>query len=443
MRLCVSIVVLLTLLTASTSSNADPDRAAARARLYAQLAEHNLLQIMLVVPKTAGAANLSKRSDSGWTLHGDVLCVDVGALREEIETRDVREFPDEVRRQPIDAGAFYRAVRFSPPQLITPSDDRDYVADLSAALRRFAHAKLVKKVAIDINQGGAGCAADAFAVPAIRFYSRANPLTRNASWLERLQRGDAVVLGLLTVAELRAATNERIAAGPTSMPRSVRVDRPDATNARAEETIYGALRIEPGRCKPCYVASDDPLPQLVAWTMADSAAVKRWMNGTSETPKPIADLDGILAEFRKPATQRNCTLLVATTPVLERVKSGLERDKFTPTLYPETASSKQVLAAFGFRTLEELRFARDFGVTSGEQFAQLRVLGLDTRAAFESAVRRYSWLFGNPKPDAETLAHFVRDEREAAARGMSVKALRAERSKREQAGTRATAHRPG
>jgi hypothetical protein len=312
-------------------------------------------------------------------------------------------------------------VRFNPAQLIARSEDRDYDADLSAALRRLAQAMLVKKVAVEIKQDRGGCVADAIAVPAIRFYGRGIPQARKDAWLERMQRGDIVVLGLLSIAELRIARAERIAAGAAQMHASVRAGSPKPPTARPEDIRYGALRIESGPCKPCYVAADDPLLQLVAWTMADSAAVKRWMKGAAESPKAITDLDAIVAEFRKPAPQRSCTVLIASAPVLEKVKAGLEHDKFAPALYPETATGKQVLAAYGFRDLDELRFAREVGVASGEQFAQLRALGLDTRAAFESAAQRYSWHFGNPKPDAETLALFVRDEREDATKGLSGK----------------------
>jgi hypothetical protein len=139
-----------------------------------------------------------------------------------------------------------------------------------------------------------------------------------------------------------------------------------------------------------------------------------------------------VTEFLKPAAQRSCTLLVASTPVLAQVKAVLEREKRVVSLYPETVSGRQVLAAFGFSNIEEFSFARDIGIERGEQFAALRTLGLGTRASYNKALQRDSWQFGTTVPAAETLLSFVRDEREAAARGTTVKALRADRAEREE-----------
>ena len=415
----------------------DPEAVAARTRLYAQLADHNLLQIMLVVPVGPGKTILVKHREGRWDISGDVLCVDVGALREEIETREVRELPEEARKQPIAAAEFYRAVRFEPPRLVGADEDRDHAADLTAALTRFAAAKFARKVAVDLAHGAAGCNPDAYAVPAIRFFKRAHAQPGQATWFVRMERGELVTLGTLGIGELRAARGQRLAMTPTGQPAGVRgADQVKRATASREDVAYGALRIETGRFKICYAAGEDPLPQLVAWALADSDKAKRWMNATPETPKAIADLDAILADFRKPSHQRSCTLLVATTAALTRVKMQLEREKLVPALYPETVGSAQVLAAYGFRNLEELKFARDIGAESSELFALLRNLGLGHREGYDLALRRYSWQLGAAKPDAETLASFVRDEREAAAKGMSVKALRAERAKREDAKSR-------
>ena len=395
---------------------------AADVRLYAQLADHSLLQIMLVVPTGRGQTSLSKSRDSAWNSSSNVLCVDVGPLRKAIETHRVRELPEEAREQAILGDEFYRAVRFDPPRSIARDQDRDYAADLNAAFNRFITAKLVRKVTIELTYNGTGCTADVFAVPAIRFLKRANPQAKYGSWLKRLERGDVVVLGMVSIAEVRAARIQRLAA--------LAAHSADGMAASVEDRVYGALRVEPAQFKTCYLANDDPLPQLVAWTLSDSNAVKRWMKAAPETPKAIADLDVIITEFLKPAAQRNCTFLVASMPVLTQVKAVLERKKRAAMLYPETVSGRQVLAAYGFRSNEELLFARDIGIQSGEQFAVLRTLGLGTRTSYDKALRRYAWQFGSTVPDPETLASFVRDERKAAAEGTTVKALRAERAKR-------------
>jgi hypothetical protein len=400
---------------------------AAHARLYAQLADHSLLQIMLVVPSATSKTSLSKSREGAWKSSSDVLCVDVSPLRKAIETHGVQELPGEARKQAIFGDEFYRAVRFDPPRLVARDQDRDHGADLNAALSRFAAAKLVRNVTIELNHNGTGCTPDAFAVPAIRFFKRANPQARPVSWLKRLERGDVVLLGMLSIAELRSARVQREAALVThGTEQAKRVGLPN------EDTVYGALRVESAGFKPCYVADNDPLPQLVAWTLAGSKSVERWMKAAPETPKAIADLDAIVTEFLKPAAQCNCTLLVASTPVLAQVKAVLEREKRVAALYPETVTGRQVLAAFGFSSMEEFSFARDIGIESGEQFAALRTLGLGTRARYDKALQRYVWQFGTTVPDTEALLTFVRDEREAAAKGTTVKALRAERAKREE-----------
>jgi hypothetical protein len=423
--------LLLTASAALPNGSRENATQAARARLYAQLADHSLLQIMLVVPRGPGKTSLSKSREGAWNSSSDVLCVDVSPLRKAIETRGVRELPEDARKQAIPGDEFYRAVRFDPPRVVARDQDRDHGADLNAALNRFVTVKLVRKVTIELNHNGTGCTPDAFAVPAIRFFKRANPQAKHDSWLKRLERGGAVLFGMVSIAELRSARVQGVAAVATHS-----TDQAKRVTAPAEDMVYGALRVESARFKTCYVASDDPLPQLVAWTLSDSKSVKRWMKSAPEAPKAIAELDAIVTEFRKPAAQRNCTLLVASAPVLAQVKATLARKNLIASLYRETVSGRQVLAAFGFRSIEEFSFARDIGIESGEQFAVLRTLGLGDRSGYVKALQRYSWEFGRTVPDAETLLTFVRDEREAAAKGTMVEALRAERAKREKRKTR-------
>jgi hypothetical protein len=431
MRSFLAGVLLLATVPAWANSGSENASSVARARLYAQLADHNLLQIMLVVPTAAGKSKLTKSPEQGWKLSGDVLCVDLAPLGDEIDMRAMREFPEDARTQTIPAGEFYRAIRFDPPRPGKHDDERDYRADMKAALTRYAAAKLVKKVTVELKQGAGGCTADVLAVPAIRFFKRAGTQPVADSWVQRMERGDVAVLGQLSVAELRVALQQRV--GGASGEHAKATPSADAAKrATVHDMIYGALRVDTGRFKPCYVAAEDPLQQLVAWSLADSEKVKRWMRANPQTPKAIADLDSILADFRKPAAQRNCTLLVATTPVLAKVKAQLEREKLPVVVYPETASATQVLAAYGFRTIDELELARAIGIESGEQFAPLRSLGLDTRAGYDQALTRYAWQFGSRKPDAATLAAFVRDEREAATKAMTVRELHAERAKRAQ-----------
>lgn len=423
-------VFMLAAAPAWASTEIENARLAARLRVYSQLAHHNLLQITLVVPK--GKANLSRGADGAWKLAGDILCLDVGPLRDEIETREVSAFPEEARKNPIVGGDFYRAARMEPPRLLPPDQDYDFDADLNATFARFAMAKLAKKVISELNQSGAACIPDVIAVPAIRFHRQASSRGTQAAWLERMDRGDLVMLGMVSIADLRMARSQRIAARPGERPVATsRGDLVKPAAAAATESVYGALRVDTGRFRTCYVSGEDPLLPLAAWIIADSDKVKRWVKAAPETPKMIADLDAVIAELRKSGSERQCTVLVGATSVLAKVKAALEHEKLAVSLYPETASAPQVLAAFGFRSVAELKFARDIGIDSGEQFNVLRALGLDTRVSYDKALVRYSWVFGSAKPDAETLAAFVRDEREAAAKGMTVKALRAEREKRE------------
>lgn len=424
-------------LLSSWAAGANPgageaERAAQRVALYDRLTGHGLMQIALVVPK--GRTSLTRSNEGGWRLAGDSVCFDAGPLAEEIETRDVFELPDEARRQSIAGREFYRAIRHQPPRILPPRQETDFDADVGAALARFATAKLARKVFAEANQDGAGCIPDVVAVPAIRLQKRAGARTAQSAWSERMESGAITLLGMITINELRAARVQRLAA--SSRDGTGRVAAVAGQSLAGADATYGALRVDSGRFRPCYAAGDDPLPALVAWTLTGSEKVKRWMSATPETPKMIAAIDLLLGELRKPAAQRQCTVLVAAVPVLNRVKLQLEREKFAPALYPETATGRQVLAAYGFRNIEELQLARELGIESGEQFAPLRTAGIDTRDAYAKALERYMWSIGGRKPDAERLVGFVRDEREASARGISVKALRAERARREEDKTR-------
>lgn len=275
-------------------------------------------------------------------------------------------------------------------------------------------------------------------MPAIRFQKRAGARVTQSSWAERLDRKQVAIFGMLTHGELKAARTQRLAT-LQNRPSPAAPGEPSLSYF-GTEAQYGALRVDAKQFKPCYVAGDDPFPAMVAWSLMSSDKVKRWMSSTPETPKMIADLELVLGEFRKPAAQRQCSVLVAATAVLNRVKASLERDKIATALYAETASGRQVLSAYGFRNVEELRLARELGLEGGEQFAPLRTLGIDTRDAYGKAVERYMWSIGGQRPNVDLVASFVRDEREAVARGISVKALRTERARREEdKGRRVTA----
>jgi len=425
------LAAMLALAPGRALASPENERSAAQLRVYGQLTGHNLLQIMLVVPKERG--NLARAADGSWRLAGDVLCVDAAALREDIDTRDIRELPVEARKLPLSGAEFYRSVRVDPPRLAASDQDRDLDADLAAAVSRFATAKLTRKIFAEVRLGAGGCVADVVAVPAIRFLKSVAAKPEAGSWLARSERGEVAMLGMVTIAELRIARTLRLAGGAADRSRSGSVtSEASRSNGQGAETVYGALRVDAGRFRTCYAAGDDPLLPLVAFTIAESDQVRRWMKAPSEPPKMIADVDLALAEMRKNSADRQCTVLVASTTVLARVKSALERDRHPVASYPEAASAQQVLAAFGFRSIAELKFARELGIESGEQFAVLRPLGLDTRPGYDQALKRYSWIYGNARPDTEALALFVRDEREAATRGMTVKALRAERARREE-----------
>jgi hypothetical protein len=414
----------------------ESERVAQRSALYAKLANHSLLQIVLVAPK--GRTNVIKATDGTWRLVGDVVCVDATPLGEEIETRDVFELPDDARRQPISGAEFFRAIRHDPPRVSSTKQDADFDADFAAALQRFATAKLSKKVFVESSPGHAGCTPDVIAVPAVRFQKRAGARATQSLWAERLDNQQVAIFGMLTHGELRAARTQRLAAARDKMGPAA---PGETTHAYAGPNAqYGALRIEARQFKPCYVAGDDPFPALVAWSLTSSDKVKRWMSAAPEAPKMIAELELVIGEFRKPAAQQQCSMLVASVPMLNQVKATLERQKLAATLFSETVTGQQVLAAYGFRNVEELRLARDLGLDSGEQFAPLRTLGIDSRDAYAKALERYMWSIGGQKPGVELVASFVRDEREAVARGISVKALRAERARREEdKGRRVTA----
>jgi len=392
------------LLWTSALASPEAERVALQLRTYSQLAGHNLLQITLVVPRDKG--NLAKAADGSWRLTGNILCVETAALREEIDTREIRELSAEARKHPVSGAEFYRAIRFDPPRIAAADHDRDLDADLAAAVGRYATAKLTRKIFAEVRQGVGGCVADVVALPAIRLLK--SPGTKPGSWLERLERGEVAMLGMVTIAELRIARTLRLTSGAAS--------EFSKTATPGAETAYGALRVDTGRFRTCYAAGDDPLLPLVAFTIAESDQVKRWMKASSEPPRMIADVDAIMAEMRRSPGERQCTVLVASITVLARVKSALERDRYPVASYPDVASTQQVLAAFGFRSTDELRFARDLGIEGGEQFAALRPLGLDTRKGYEQALKRYSWVYGAARPDVATLVAFVRDEREATAR---------------------------
>ena len=99
----------------------------------------------------------------------------------------------------------------------------------------------------------------------------------------------------------------------------------------------------------------------------------------------------------------------------------------------EAARANQEAEALGFRAVEgrsaaeSMAFAREIGGATPRQVEALRTLGIETKAGYDEAMSRLkaSGLRDNKETDA--LVGFLRDEREAGRRGISIARLRAER----------------
>jgi hypothetical protein len=401
-----------------------------------------VFRIELLVPTGAGNSRLMRDMAGRWTLKGNNVCIGVKGLEERIDVKHIDVLPPELRKSTstISARTLYRAARFDPPRASQPGDDQDYHADLAYGFASTLGRALGKVVQVGINTGGTGCAPDAHAVSSDRTQPQYHPRPVKGSWLDKLQSGDAAVIGQVSMADLRRARSERLAA--IEHEQKADADREHALFSTPDaglDAVYGILAVDTVRLRACYVASDDPLISTAARSFYRAQEIRDWVRAYPDGLHKMANLDEVLAEFSKASVYRKCNLFVGSGPTLGRLKEALERNRIPTVIHPMTFTGRKLLAGMGLRSLEELRFARSVGVKTSIQFEEMRKLGLDSPAGYEAAAGRHRRIGGDGKPDLDTLMAFVRDEREAAAQGKSVESFRAARAKQEEAQARTLA----
>lgn len=99
----------------------------------------------------------------------------------------------------------------------------------------------------------------------------------------------------------------------------------------------------------------------------------------------------------------------------------------------EAARANREAEALGFRAVEgrgaaeAMAFAREIGGATPRQVEALRTLGIETKAGYDEAMSRLKASGLRDDAETEALVGFLRDEREARQRGISIARLRSER----------------
>jgi hypothetical protein len=408
---------------------------------------------LVLLGRVSGGGVLTRTMSGDWTLKEPSLCVDLTAVTR-YESRDIplRVLGDPPPGVPatLRLRTIYAMLRFEPArnpgELIAGSGlltqaGREYRDDLVAALAieltDMFGADVAVKPHLDLTSDR--CRPDAFLVPRIlldpAFETR--PVQGSFKW--RVDAGELGHVTEVTGPDLRVARVARLEELEDGK-RAWRefLDRLAASPPRGAQALYGALSTSSGRVRPCLVnptPEDEPRGGLDLRALMTSEEFRRFMTGRPEAARGFATADELFVDLKNPNGW--CSVVLGNGPLLASLHRALERDRVSSTFLPR-AFSEDALAilhaeSLGFRgadgraAVQAWLFSRAIGGATPDEVEALRALGVATREAHGEAKARFQRSGLGGEADTATLIAFLRDEREAAQRGIAVPRLRAER----------------
>jgi hypothetical protein len=411
---------------------------------------------LVLLGRVAGGGVLTRSMSGDWTLREPALCVDLTA----VTRNDSREIPLRALGDPpaglpatLRLRSIYGMIRFEPARnpgeliaatgLLTQAGREhrdDLVAALAIELSDMFGTDIAVKPQLDLTSDR--CSPDTVLVPRIlldpAFETR--PVQGSFKW--RLDKGELAHVTEITGPDLRIARAARLeeAEEKTQAWRAF-IDRLAASPPRGAQALYGALSVSSGRVRPCLVnptAEDEPRGGLDLRALMTAAPFKDFMRGQPETARSFATADALFVDLK----DRNgwCSVVLGNGPLLASLHRALARDRVPSTLLGHAFSEDDLAIlhaqALGFRgadgraAVQAWLFARAIGGAAPDEVEALRGLGVATRDAHGEARARFSrsgLAVVGGESDTAALIAFLRDEREAAQRGIGVPRLRAER----------------
>lgn len=411
---------------------------------------------LVLLGRVSGGGVLTRALSGDWTLKEPALCVDLTA----VTRNDTREIPLRLLGDPpaglpaaLRVRAIYGAIRFEPARnpgeliagtgLLTQAG-REYRDDLVAALAIELSDMFGTDIAVkpQLDLSSDRCRPDAFLVPRILLDPafEARPVQGSFKW--RVDTGELGHVTEITGPDLRVARVARLEeAEEKTQAWRVFIDRLAASPPRGAQALYGALSVSSGRVRPCLVnptAEDEPRGGLDLRALMTSEAFKSFMSGRPEAARSFATADDLFVDLKDPNGW--CSVVLGNGPLLSSLHRALERDRVAATFLGRVFSEDDLAIlhaeALGFRgadgraAIQAWLFSRAIGGATPDEVEALRALGIATRDAHGEAKARFArsgLRAGGGDTDTAALIAFLRDEREAALRGIAVPRLRAER----------------
>jgi hypothetical protein len=472
--------------SAGTAAAAAPDRAPARAGLspveqrLETIAGNRNLDLLLMVSNSEMRGKLRKSVSGEWSLQGDSLCVDVGELVKadgiqipwsafsELGSRGAATEP---RLGDMRIQAFYQMLRFTPARQYglrepprsgfsgpTPtvsagipsrsdaprpeSDSADYWATLGTAFGIALQKRFGRPVQVSINLGGTGCGADLHAIPRMLVDAAMGPKL-SSRWKANLDAGQLQEIATVPIGDYRVARDTRqqgfAQAAKASDNLLRRLADSPATGAGA---LYGALGVGGSSIRACYVTPDaagTPRHGLSLESIMRSEAFARFQSGKPSSIRKFDSVDTLYADLQK--RDGRCTMVLGNGPTLATLKTAIDRDRqldgrLMPDPLDEAALLQVHAASLGFKDANGYLFGNSVGVRDAAQVTRLQELGITTAEQFAAARKRLEQTEPGARDNVDALIQLAADEREASAKGTSVKAIRTERARREDAEAR-------
>ncbi len=436
---------------------------------------------LLILASNSDMRGTLRRSVSGeWSLQGDALCIDVGELVKadgiqipwsafsELGSRGPAAEP---RLGDMRIQSFYQMLRFTPARQYglrepprsgfsgpTPtvaagipsrsaaprpeSDSADYWATLATAFEIALQKRFGRPVRASINLGGSGCSVDAHAIPRMLVDPTMGPRL-SSRWKANLDAGQLHEIATVPIGDYRVARDTRqqgfaqaAKAADTLLRRLA--DSP-ATGAGA---LYGALSVGGSSIRACHVSPDAagaPRNGLSLESIMRSESFARFQPGKPSSIRKFDSVDALYADLQK--RDGRCTVVLGNGPMLATLKAAIDRDRqldgrLMPDPLDEAALLQVHAASLGFKDANAYLFGNSVGVRDAAQVTRLQELGITNAEQFAAARKRLEQFEPGARDNVDALMQFAADEREASARGTSVKAIRTERARREDAEAR-------